>query len=71
MYRTFSCPALTQLPILVAAPSGQAAIVNDSQHVALPARYAVHRVRVQATHSHWAQGSVDAFYAQLPLIVGS
>ena len=60
---------LTELSILIAAPSSQAAIVDDRQHVALPARDAVHCVCIQATHSDWAQGSVNALDSQLLLIV--
>ncbi len=54
---------LTKLPVLIAAPSSKAAIVYDRQHVALPACYAVHRVRIQAAHSDWAQGSVDTLHS--------
>lgn len=62
---------LTKLPILIAAPSGQAAIVNDCQHVALPACHAVHGVRIQATHSDRAPGAIDTLHSKLLLNVGA
>jgi len=45
---------LTELPVLTAPPSRQAAIVYDRQHVALSTCYAMHCVRIQAAHSYWA-----------------
>lgn len=60
---------LTQLPILVATPCGEAAVVNNGHHVSLPARYSMYIVHLQRAHPYRLQHTFLPFHSQLPSIV--
>ncbi len=66
-----ACSRRTQLAKLVAAPGGEGAAVDDSQHVALPAGHAVHAVRLEGAHTPRCQAQLQPLHAQLPRVIAA